>query len=53
MRNGGHVTIDDVALILGWKRQKVEQIALRYVTSEAIGAGMVERLRQNKAGTKV
>jgi integrase len=43
------LTIEEVALILGWNKRKVEQIAVRYVTGEAIGAGMVERLRQNKA----
>jgi hypothetical protein len=42
------LTIEEVALILGWNKRKVEQIAVRYVTGEAIGAGMVERLRQNK-----
>jgi len=45
------LTIDEVALILGWEKRRVEAIAVRYVTGDAIGAGMAERLRQNKART--
>ena len=46
------LTIDEVALIFGWEKRKVELIIVRYVTGDAIGAGMVERLRQNKARTE-
>jgi len=42
--------LGDVATILGWKKEKVEQIALRYVTAEAISLAIVERLRRNTAG---
>jgi integrase len=34
----------DVATIMGWTPNKVEGIARRYVTSEAVAAGMLERL---------
>lgn len=40
----------DVALIMGWTTKQVEQIARRYVTGEALAAGMLERLRKNKRG---
>ena len=41
------LTLDDTALIMGWKRGRVEAIAIRYVTSEAIGLGMLERMNEN------
>ena len=44
--------LDDVAMILGWAKGKVEQIAARYVTGETIGLALVEKLRRNKANTK-
>jgi len=44
--------LDDVAMILGWAKGKVEQIAARYVTSEVIGLALVEKLGRNKANTK-
>lgn len=37
--------LDDVATILGWSLERVEEIARRYVTAEAIGMGMVARLK--------
>jgi len=45
--------LDDVATILGWELKRVKEIARRYVTEEAIGLGMITRLRetQNKAPT--
>ncbi len=42
----------DVALILGWDRQKTETLA-SYVTAEAVAEGMLERLRKNKSGRRV
>lgn len=46
------LTVDEIALVLGWEKRKVEQIVFRYVTGDAVAQGMVERLRQNKAGTE-
>lgn len=40
----------DVALVMGWETKRVMNIARRYVTSEAVAAGMLERLRKNKSG---
>lgn len=40
----------DVAGIMGWTPDRVQNIARRYVTSEAIAEGMLERLRKNKRG---
>lgn len=40
--------LPDVAGIVGWETKKVETIARRYVTSEAVAAGMLERLRKNR-----
>ncbi|MHB8286189.1 MAG: tyrosine-type recombinase/integrase [Caulobacteraceae bacterium] len=45
------LSLDDVATILGWEKVRVEQIAARYVTAEAIGLAMVERLRKADART--
>lgn len=39
----------DVALIVGWDREKTAALA-SYVTAEAVAAGMLERLRKNKRG---
>ena len=44
--------IADVATIMGWERTKVQAIS-SYVTSEAIAAGMLERLRKNKSGGRL
>ena len=38
--------LDDVATVLGWMKGRVEQIAARYISGEAIGLAMVERLRR-------
>lgn len=46
----GGLPLADVAGIIGWETKQVERIARRYVTSEAVAAGMLERLRQNKSG---
>lgn len=46
------LSLDDVATILGWSKSKIEQIAARYVTAEAIGLAMVAKLRRNKPKTK-
>jgi len=45
--------LNDVAGVMGWAPAKVEGIARRYVTSEAVAAGMLERLRQNKSGARL
>jgi hypothetical protein len=34
-----------VATVLGWKKDRVEQIAARCISAEAIERAMVERLR--------
>lgn len=44
----GGLPLADVASILGWETKKVQNIARRYVTSEAVAAGMLERLRKNR-----
>lgn len=38
----------DVAGVMGWETERVQTIARRYVTSEAVAAGMLERLRKNR-----
>lgn len=43
----------DTATIMGWTPVKTETIARRYVTGEALAAGMLERLRKNKAGVRL
>jgi integrase len=43
----------DVATVMGWTPHRVEGIARRYVTAEAVAAGMLERLRQNKNGSRL
>jgi integrase len=45
------IDLGDVATIVGWKKARVEEIAARYVTAEAIGMAIVEKLRRNKAQT--
>ena len=42
-----------MATILGWELKRVEEIARRYVTGEAIGMGMIARLQdaQNRKPT--
>lgn len=44
--------VADVALIMGWDQQKTATLT-SYVTAEAVAAGMLERLRQNKSGGAV
>jgi integrase len=41
----------DVALILGWDRERTATLA-SYVTAEAVAEGMLERLRKNKPGAR-
>lgn len=43
----------DVATVMGWTPHRVESIARRYVTAEAVAAGMLERLRKNKSGSRL
>ena len=40
--------LDDVATILGWELKRVQEIARRYVTGEAIGLGMIARLQETR-----
>lgn len=47
------LALADVATVVGWTPHRVENIARRYVTSEAVAAGMLERLRQNKSGSRL
>lgn len=44
--------VEDVALILGWEKERVQQIAARYVSGEAMGRAMVLRLKRNAKKTK-
>jgi len=46
------MSLPEVPTIQDRGKDRVEQIAARYVTSEAIGLAMVERLRKDKAKTK-
>ncbi len=39
--------LPDVALILGWKLDRVREIAARYITAEVIGLAMIKRLGKN------
>lgn len=42
----------DVAMVLGWKPDRVKEIAARYITGEAMGLAMVKRLGRNAPKTK-
>lgn len=44
--------IADVALILGWKPERVREIAARYISAEAMGRAMVKRMGKNAPKTK-
>ena len=44
--------LPDVAMILGWKQDKVKEIAARYISGEAMGLAMVTRLTQNASKTE-
>ncbi len=46
------LSLVETATVLGWQKDRVEQIAARYVTSEVIGLAMVERMRKNASKTK-
>lgn len=41
------IPVVDVALIVGWDRDKVASLS-SYVTAEAVAAGMLERIRQSR-----
>lgn len=43
--------IQDVALVLGWKPDRVREIAARYISGEAMGLAMVKRLGRNAPKT--
>lgn len=43
----------DVALIMAWTPERVGNIARRYVTSEAIAAGMLKRIGENRSGARL
>ncbi|MGE5500626.1 MAG: tyrosine-type recombinase/integrase [Ignavibacteriales bacterium] len=47
------LSLADVATVLGWKKARVEEIAARYVSAEAIGLALVERMRKNASGPKM
>ncbi|MDP3853653.1 tyrosine-type recombinase/integrase [Phenylobacterium sp.] len=42
------LTLDEVAMILGWKLDRVKEIAARYVSGEAMGMAMIRRLKRNE-----
>lgn len=44
--------LDEVALILGWKLERVREIAARYISGEAMGLAMVKRLGRNAPRAK-
>lgn len=44
----GSIPPADVAGIMGWETERVQTIARRYVTAEAVAAGMLERLKKNR-----
>jgi hypothetical protein len=44
--------LPDVAPILGWKPERVREIAARYITGEAMGLAMVKRLGRKPPKTK-
>lgn len=43
--------IHEVAMVLGWKPDRVREIAARYVSGEAMGLAMVKRLGRNAPKT--
>jgi integrase len=45
----GGLEDDDIAVILGWKRETVGEIRRRYISGQAIGLAIVRRMRENKA----
>ena len=40
---------DDIAEVLGWKKERVAEIRKRYVSGQEIGLAIVRRMRENKA----
>lgn len=44
--------LSDVATILGWKLDRVREIATRYVTAQEIGLAMVQRINRNAREAK-
>jgi hypothetical protein len=44
--------IADVALVLGWKPERVREIAARYISAEAMGRAMVKRMGKSAPQTK-
>lgn len=47
-----HLPLADVARIMGWTPARVDAIAARYVTAEAVAAGMLKRLGKNGTGAR-
>ena len=39
----------DIAVILGWKSERVAEIRRRYVSGQEIGLAIVRRMKENKA----
>jgi integrase len=44
----GGLEDEDIAVILGWKRETVGEIRRRYISGQAIGLAIVRRMRENK-----
>lgn len=47
------VELAEVATIMGWEPGKVQEIALRYVTSEEFGKAVAARMQRNTGATEV
>ncbi len=48
----GGLTLEEVAMVLGWELDRVREISARYVSGEAMGMAMVKRLARNTPKTK-
>ena len=46
------VTRDEIADIMGWKKDRVDRILTRYVEQDAVITAMMERIRENETATK-
>ncbi len=44
--------LEDVATILRWERDRVEQVAMKYVTGQEVGRAIVERMKRNERSTQ-
>ncbi|HRK62988.1 MAG TPA: tyrosine-type recombinase/integrase [Terricaulis sp.] len=50
MRANG-IPIEDIAKMVGWSTQDVEQVAKKYVHAERVALAWIERLNRNASGT--